>query len=54
LTIEEVTRAHNSGLFVQLWTPNTKAELTTAYNFLPDFIQTDNMDALKDLNLTAK
>jgi len=52
LTVAEVARAQNSGLIVQLWTPDSKEELTAAHNFQPDFIQTNNMNALSDLNLT--
>jgi len=54
LSEAEVTRAQKSGLIVQLWTPNTKIELTKALNMHPDFIQTDNMNALTDLNVTVK
>lgn len=54
LTAAEVTRAQNSGLLVQLWTPDTKQELTTAFGFHPNFIQTNNLYALDDLNVVVK
>ncbi len=54
LSASEVTRAQNSGLIVQLWTPDTKQELTTSLNFHPNFIETDNLNAIADLNVTVK
>ncbi len=54
LSETEVTRAQSNGLIVMLWTPNTKIELTKALNMHPDFIQTDNMNALTDLNVIVK
>jgi len=46
LTLAEVKRAHSSGLIVQLWTPDSKADLLKAYNLKPDFVQTNNMNAI--------
>ena len=54
LTAAEVVRAQNNGLIVQLWTPVTKQELTTALGYHPNTIQTDNLNALSDLNLVLK
>lgn len=54
LSATEVVRAQSNGLIVQLWTPNSKDELTRALEFHPDFIQTDNLSALSDLNVTIK
>lgn len=54
LTAAEVTRAQKGGLMVQLWTPDNIQELTDAYNYHPDFIQTDNLDVLEILTLKAK
>jgi len=54
LTGSEVTRAQSNGLIVQLWTPDTKQELATAFGFHPNTIQTDNLNALNDLNLSVK
>lgn len=51
LTAAEVQRARDRGLIVQLWTPNSKAELTKALGYHPHFIQTDNLDAINLLNL---
>ena len=46
LTLDEVKRAHTNGLIVHLWTCDTNAELIKAYSLKPDFIQTDNPDAI--------
>jgi glycerophosphoryl diester phosphodiesterase len=54
LTAAEVAKAQSSGLLVQLWTPDSKVELDKAHNFLPDFIQTNNLNAPTDLNLIIK
>lgn len=54
LTTAEVTSAKNAGLIVQLWTPNQKQDLTTAFNYHPTILQTDNLDALTELNVTPK
>ena len=43
--------AKDLGLKVMVWTPNTQEELLHAYNIGPDIIQTDNMQAKKDLNV---
>ena len=51
LNAAEVIRARSNGLIVQLWTPDTKEELTKTFNFHPNYIQTDNMDAISLLNL---
>lgn len=50
----EVKRAQDNGLIVQLWTPDSKDELTKTFNFHPNFIQTDNLDAISLLNLKVK
>jgi len=54
ITAAEVKRAQESGLIVQLWTPDTEAELSTAYALKPDFIQTNNLDAITYLKSTIK
>ena len=46
LTLDEVKRAHTNGLIVHIWTCDTNAELIKAYALKPDFIQTDNLDAI--------
>lgn len=51
LTVAEVKRARDNGLIVQLWTPDTKEELTKALAFHPNYIQTDNLDAIQLLNV---
>ena len=51
LSAAEVQRARDNGLIVQLWTPDTKDELTKAFNYHPNYIQTDNLDAISLLNL---
>lgn len=51
LTLEEVQRARENGLIVQLWTPDTKEDLTTALNLHPNYIQTNNLGAIGLLNL---
>ena len=43
ISAAEVKRARDNGLTVQLWTPDTKAEIIQAYNLKPNHIQTDNM-----------
>ena len=43
ISAAEVKRAHDNGLVVQLWTPDTKAEIIQAYLLKPTHIQTDNM-----------
>ena len=53
ITAAEVKRAQDSGLIVQLWTPDTEAELTAAYALKPDFIQTNNLDAITYLKSTV-
>ena len=53
LTAQEVQRARNNGLIVELWTPDTIDELTKALNLHPHFIQTDNLDAISLLNVTV-
>lgn len=52
ITAAEVKRAQDSGLIVQLWTPDTEAELSTVYALNPDFIQTNNLDAITFLKST--
>ena len=54
LTAAEVIRAQSNGLIIQLWTPDTKQELTTAFDFHPNFIQTNNLNAMSLLNVTVK
>jgi len=51
LTADQVKIAQDKGLIVQLWTPDTPAELTKAFNDHPNFIQTDNLDAISILNV---
>jgi glycerophosphoryl diester phosphodiesterase len=51
LTADQVKIAQDKGLIVQLWTPDTPAELTKAFNYHPTFIQTDNLDAISILNV---
>ncbi len=46
LTAAEVKRARDNGLIVQLWTPDSAADLLKAYNLKPDFVQTNNMNAI--------
>lgn len=53
ITAAEVKRAQESGLIVQLWTPDTEAELLTTYSLKPDFIQTNNLDAVTYLKSTV-
>ena len=43
ISAAEVKRARDNGLVVQLWTPETKAEIIQAYLLKPNQIQTDNM-----------
>ncbi len=43
ISAAEVKRARDNGLIVQLWTPETKAEIIQAYLLKPNQIQTDNM-----------
>ena len=43
ISAAEVKRARDNGLVVQLWTPETKAEIIQAYLLKPTHIQTDNM-----------
>ena len=50
-TTERLKIVQDSGLIVQMWTPYTKDELLSALNRHPNFIQTDNLTAIKDLNL---
>lgn len=52
ITAAEVKRAQDNGLIVQLWTPDTEAELLTTYALKPDFIQTNNLDAKTFLKST--
>ena len=54
LTSEEVKRARDSGLIVQLWTPDNKDDLMKAFNLNPNFIQTNNLKAISLLNLKVK
>ena len=54
LTVNEVKRARDSGLFVELWTPDIKSDLLTTLNLQPNFIQTNNLDALIMLNVKAR
>ena len=51
VTAEGIKTAHDSGLSVQLWTPYYYDELLSAFNRNPDFIQSDNIDAKKELNV---
>lgn len=51
LTVVEVKRARDNGLIVQLWTPDSKEELQKAINMKPNYIQTNNLDAINLLNL---
>ena len=51
VTAASVKAARDRGLIVQLWTPYTQAELTTAFNMDPNFIQSDNTNAKSDLNV---
>ena len=46
LTLDEVKRAHSNGLIVHIWTCDSNTELLKAYNLKPDFIQTDNLNAI--------
>ena len=43
ISAAEVKRARDNGLVVQLWTPETKADIIQAYLLKPNQIQTDNM-----------
>lgn len=54
LNAVEVTRAQTNGLIVQLWTPDTKQELATSLSYHPNFIETDDLTAIADLNVTVK
>ncbi|MEI7828848.1 MAG: glycerophosphodiester phosphodiesterase [Prolixibacteraceae bacterium] len=54
LTEAEVTRAQKSGLIVQLWTPDSQQELTASLNLHPNFIETDNLNSISDLNVIVK
>ncbi|MEI6678911.1 MAG: glycerophosphodiester phosphodiesterase family protein [Mariniphaga sp.] len=54
LTVSEVKRARDSGLFVELWTPDIKSDLISALNLQPNYIQTNNLDALNLLNVKAR
>jgi glycerophosphoryl diester phosphodiesterase len=54
LTVDEVKRARDSGLFVELWTPDIKSDLLSALNLKPDFIQTNNLDAMIMLNIKSR
>lgn len=49
LSAAEVKRAQDNGLVVQLWTPDKEKDLQTAYDMNPDFIQTNNLDAINSL-----
>jgi len=49
ITADEVKRAQDSGLIIQLWTPDTEVELKTAYELKPNFIQTNNLNAINIL-----
>jgi glycerophosphoryl diester phosphodiesterase len=51
LTADQVKIAQDKGLIVQLWTPDTPVELTKALNCHPNFIQTDNLNAIDILNI---
>jgi len=51
LSAVEVKRARDNGLIVQLWTPDTKAELQKALDLKPGFIQTNNLKAISVLNV---
>lgn len=54
LTSAEVKRARDSGLIVQLWTPDNKDDLMKVFNLNPNFIQTNNLKAINLLNLKVK
>jgi glycerophosphoryl diester phosphodiesterase len=54
LSVDEVKRARDSGLFVELWTPDIKSDLLSAFNLKPDYIQTNNLDAMNLLNVKAR
>lgn len=54
LNATEVKRAQDNGLIVQVWTPDSKEELTKALEYHPNYIQTNNLDAISLLNLTVK
>lgn len=51
LSVEEVKRARDSGLVVQLWTPDNRDDLLKAFNLKPNIIQTNNLKAISLLNL---
>lgn len=51
LSIEEVKRARDNGLIVQLWTPDNRDDLTKTFNLHPHYIQTNNLKAISLLNL---
>ena len=46
-----VKAAQSRGLLIQLWTPYTQAELDSTFAMNPNYIQSDNMNAKKDLNV---
>jgi glycerophosphoryl diester phosphodiesterase len=54
VTAAEVARAQANGLIVQLWTPDTKQELSAVFNLNPNTIQTNNLDAMVELNVFPK
>lgn len=51
MTASKIKEAQKRGLIVQLWTPYTNAEITTAYKLSPNFIQTDRTNCKKALHL---
>jgi len=51
VTAENISKARQAGLIVQLWTPYYESELLSAFKLKPDFVQTDNVKAKKLLNV---
>ena len=51
ITAQEVQRARDSGLVIELWTPYYYHELTEAFALHPTVIQTDNLNAKTLLNV---
>jgi len=51
VTAAEVKRARDKGLIVHTWTPDTVDELKKALALHPNFIQTDDINAISNLNL---
>jgi len=52
ITKEHVDLMHKKGLKLQLWTLNDTVEIRKAFNLDPDFIQTDNLNKVLDLQKT--